>query len=91
MQIRDLRWNDINLEHIGVHGVTPEEVEEVCYSAAALFTRAGRRRYQAIGQTEFGRFLTIFLDSEGKGSYYPVTARDADAGERRLWGRLRRR
>ncbi len=70
--IRELVFDERNIEHIARHGVTPEEVEEVCY-LAPHFTRArskrGRRRYRVIGQTEDGRYLTIFLDPLGKGVY----------------------
>jgi len=92
--IRELVFDECNIEHIARHGVTPEEVEEVCY-LAPHFTRArskrGRRRYRAIGQTEDGRYLTIFLDPLGKGVFYPVTARDATASERREYQRHKSR
>ncbi|MEM7118271.1 MAG: hypothetical protein AAF614_37935 [Chloroflexota bacterium] len=37
-----------------------------------------------IGQTEDGRYLTIILAPQGKGVFYPITARDATQAERRL-------
>jgi len=30
--IRELLWTDWNIEHIARHNVSPDEVEEVCYS-----------------------------------------------------------
>ncbi len=89
-RIRELTWDDWNLEHIARHGVTAEDVEPVCFDETTRITRAGRNRYQAIGQTEGGRYLTVFLDSEGHGRYYSVTARPADEGERRLFLHSRR-
>ncbi len=85
-----LFWENKNAEHIARHGVGPDEVEEVCFDQATLFTRAGQRRYQAIGQTAAGRYLAIFPDRKENGIYYPVTARRADDSERRLFQRLRR-
>ena len=89
--IRSLLWDDWNVEHIARHGVNPGEVEEVCLDEETLFFRAGRRRYRAIGRTVAGRYLTVFLDHMGGGDYYPVTARPADDGERRLFQRQRGR
>jgi len=91
MYVRVLVWDGTNVEHIARHNVSPEEVDEVCSDEDALFTRVGRRRYQVIGQTSVGRYLTVFLDHLGRGSFYPVTARPSDGGERRLFRRLRRR
>jgi hypothetical protein len=31
MKIDELDWDDNNIEHIARHGVTPQEVEDVCY------------------------------------------------------------
>jgi uncharacterized DUF497 family protein len=91
MYVRLLHWDETNVEHIARHGLDPEEVEEVCLDQTTLFTRAGRRRYQAIGQTAAGRYLTVFLDHLGAGRYYPVTARPSTERERRLWRRHMRR
>lgn len=89
MRIRRLIWDDTNLEHIARHRVIPEEVDEVCLNEQSYATRIGRRRYQVIGQTRAGRYLTIFLDYPGGDIFYPVTARDATDWERRLWRRKR--
>ena len=40
-----------------------------------------------IGQTESGRYLTIILDDEGGGIWYPVTARPSNPSERRFANR----
>jgi len=33
VQISQLVWNEDIIEHISQHNVTPEEVEEVCFSS----------------------------------------------------------
>jgi hypothetical protein len=92
--ITELVFDERNVEHIARHGVIPEEIEEVCY-LNPFFTRArsrrGKRRYRVIGQTEDGRYLTIFLEPLGKGVYYPITARDATSKERREYRRRKGR
>lgn len=56
MQIRDFVWDVDNIDHIACHGVTPEEVEEVCYRKKVILKgRLGR--YYVPGRTEGGRYL----------------------------------
>jgi len=78
--IRELLWNDWNVEHIARHNVSPHEVEEVCYSNPSV-SRARNKALRIIGQTHSGRILTIFLAPRGKGSYFVVTARGATEAE----------
>lgn len=78
LRILHLIWDDWNEEHIAGHGVTRDEVEDVCFSRASLGVRIRRERYRVIGQTEAVRYLTLILDFAGKRRYYVVTARDAD-------------
>jgi uncharacterized DUF497 family protein len=89
MLIRRLVWDDWNEEHVARHGIVPREVRAVCLSNQSLGVRIRRGRYRIIGQTDEGRYLTVYLDVEDleMASYYVVTARDATPSERR---RLRR-
>lgn len=82
--VRRLIWDDWNVEHIAHHAVKLEEVEEVCHSDPVVRrTRDGR--FLVIGRTDAGEFLTVILDPEGNGVYYPVTARPASDVERRYY------
>ena len=80
--IRELLWNDWNINHIARHNVSLHEVEEVCYSNPFV-TKAMNKTLRIIGQTYSGRFLTIFLAPRWNGSYFVVTAREATDVERR--------
>lgn len=82
--IGNLVWDEWNAEHVAQHDVKVEEVEETCFSRPFV-TRARGRTFRAIGQTAVGRYWTVILAPRGKGSYYPVTAREATEGERRLY------
>ena len=84
--IRELLWNSWNIEHIAEHNVSPDEVEEVCYNNPFV-TRARNKTIKIIGQTDAGRFLTIFLAPRGRGRYFVITARDATEAERRRYRR----
>ena len=82
MLIKNLIWDDWNIEHIAKHNVTPDEIGEVC--KGKHFSKIGKQgTYSIIGQTQAGRYLTIILSPKGAGNFYTVTARDSDIRERR--------
>ena len=81
-----LRWDGWNEDHVARHGVDREEVEEVARNAPHV-TRARGRTYRVIGQTDGGRYLTLIVAPRPDGSFYVVTARDADEIERRAYRR----
>ncbi len=78
--VRGLIWDDWNKEHIAKHGISPEEVEEVChgnYEAVESY----RKRILVFGKTKSGMLLAVVLSPEdrnfqqyGGGIYYPITA-----------------
>ncbi len=90
LYVNEVLFDEWNEEHIAHHHVAPEEVEEVCLANPFVSkTREGRLR--VIGQTEAGRYLTVILVHRGRGSYYPISARDATDAERRLYARQKRK
>ena len=73
-------WDEANEEHIALHGLEPEEVEEamedperVSFSA---YNTASERRYSTIGATHGGRILRVIYTIRN-GKVLIVTARDA--------------
>lgn len=82
MLIKNLIWDEWNIEHIARHGVKPEEVEQVCQEVH-LANKWKNKTYRVIGQTTDGRYLTIFLAPRSKQSYYPVTSRNSTIREKR--------
>jgi hypothetical protein len=85
IDIKRLIWDTTNREHIARHGVTPDEVEEVCHGEYVVLD-GHHGRLLVIGLTSKGRALTTVLDPEPEeGVYYPVTARSADKKERRYY------
>lgn len=82
-RIKQLIWDDWNIEHIKKHKVSIEEVEEACHSGKKpLKTYKGR--LVILGKTKKGRLLTVVLAPIEEGKYYIVTARDISKKERRL-------
>jgi uncharacterized DUF497 family protein len=83
MPVGKLIWDDENEEHIARHQVTRDEVEEAFYSRSAQMYRSRDQSYRLISQTYGGRYLTVIVARRPGGAWYVVTARDADALERR--------
>jgi len=91
MQIREFVWPDDRIEHIAVHGVTPEEVEEVCFGRALVLRAKSEGEnpvYYVLGQTNAGRYLFCVVINFPDGKGFPVTARpmtDKEKHRYRKW------
>jgi uncharacterized DUF497 family protein len=88
MKIDAFIWPEERVEHIARHGVTPEEVEEVCFGKSLV--RRGKSEgenpvYYVLGQTEAGRTLFCVAIRFPDGNGYPVTAREMTAKEKRRY------
>ena len=89
MRIYELIIEPGREEHIARHQVNVEEVEEVIFGVPFI-RKARQGRYHIIGQTEAGRYLSVFVAPRGNGIYGLVTARDADDAECRAYLRHRK-
>ena len=74
------------------HGVTPEEAERVSFNKPHFRfmergNRAGEDVYAAFGQTDAGRYLSIFFIHKQGGEALIVSARPMTERERRTYGR----
>lgn len=88
MEINSLIWDDANVEHIARHGVSPKEVEDVCFGTH-ISKKEGTRRYILCGQSAGGRYLNVVIERINKGSFRPITAFDmGDSYKRRFKRRL---
>lgn len=92
MRIHEFVWPQDRIDHIAAHGITPDEVEEVCFGTA--FVQRARSEgenpvYYVLGQTAAGRYLfcVVIRFPDGKG--YPITARPMTEQERRRYRRWR--
>lgn len=84
LYILRLVWDSWNVAHITLHGVTQDEVEEVCHNDPLV--QIGKKgRLLVIGLNQDTKMLTVILDQESLGVYYPVTARTASKKERKLY------
>ncbi len=102
MVIRRLIWPADRVEHIARHGITPAEVEDVCFTGNPLVLQAKSRgggeggggvgsnpTYYVLGRTAAGRYLFCVIIAFPDGNGYPVTARPMTDAERRRYQQRR--
>lgn len=86
-----LEWRGDRVAHIASkHGVTPGEVEEVCFGDPFILRGAGKREnrlYYVLGQTEAGRYLFVVIKPLGGKKAQPITAREMSSSERARYHR----
>lgn len=84
LEIKELIWNEWNITHIAPHKLTPSDVEAAC-TGDHIATDTYSNRILMIGVTQTEEVITVVLDPEGEGRYFPVTARPASRKERQLF------
>ena len=93
MIIKRLIWLTQFVEKIErKHGVEVEEVEELFVNRPRIQRVekgdvVGEHLYRALGQTDAGRYLTVFFIYKGGGGALVISARDASPGERKSYGK----
>lgn len=94
MRIDEIIWPQERIDHIAEHGVTPEEVEEICFGNPLVLRAKSEGEnpvYYVLGQTDEGRYLfcVVIRFPDGKG--YPVSARPMTGKEKRRFREWRNR
>lgn len=87
MRIVNLVWDEDNVLHIARHRVSPEEVEEVCFSGSPHIEAGRGGLYYITGQTFGGRYLFIVVTYIGRGNAKVITTRDTDNKEKSRYKR----
>lgn len=86
-------WNEGNLDHIAMHGISAEEAEEALHDPwrlpAPVYQVEGEVRRGALGATTVGRLLFVVFTRRGD-LIRVITARNATERERRRYARRRK-
>lgn len=81
-------WDDDNIEHVARHGVEPWEAEDAILdpdrTGTSAYNAPGEQRFSLVGSAESGRILFVVF-TRRRGRIRPITARDADDGEKRRY------
>lgn len=85
------RWNAWNVEHIGRHGVTPQQTEFLVLSARPPWpSYEGDGRWMVRGQDANGLFIQVVYIVDPEGTLYVIHARPLNDREKRQTRRRRR-
>ena len=84
VEVRQLVWDNWNINHIKKHKVKPEEVEQAIESKTKTL-ESYQKRLLVLEQTNKKRLLTFVLELVENKKYYLVTARDMSRKERRYY------
>ena len=96
MIIKEIIWLRQFAEKIErKHRVSEEEVDEVLAKQPPVRrigrgAREGEDLYRAVGQTDAGRYLSVFFIYKRQGRVLVVSARDADTKELREYGKRKK-
>lgn len=71
--IEKIIWNRWSLRHIGKHGITKSEIEEVIFGKYITLPTYNERILM-IGKTSGDRVITIVLNEEESGHFFVITA-----------------
>jgi hypothetical protein len=94
MIINQLIWPQDRIEHISLHEVRPDEVEEVCFGDSLVLRGKSEGQnpvYYVLGQTSAGRHLLCVVIAFADGNGYPVTARPMTKNEKRRFFQWKKR
>lgn len=85
----EFRWNEWNIEHIGKHGVSPEEAECVVSQARRPYPQAREDdKWLVVGRGWGGRWLQVIFIFDPDDVVFVIHARPLTDREKR---RVRRR
>ncbi len=85
------RWNTWNVDHIGIHGISPEEAEYLVNHPPSGFPRSiGDDKVLVQGQTAAGRYIQVIYIFSPPGVIFVIHARPLNAAEKRAARRRKR-
>ncbi|MDX6291917.1 MAG: uncharacterized protein QOH50_992 [Kribbellaceae bacterium] len=87
---REISWSPEREAHIARHGVTPGEVEDVCYSRPRWIATGRAGSTLVYGTSAAGRYLLVVLAEALDGRQPVVTAREMTDSVRRMFRRKER-
>jgi uncharacterized DUF497 family protein len=84
----EFQWDAANIDHIGQHGVSPEEAEEAYLDerrrGMPVYPHPKEQRWGLLGRTAAGRHLFLVYTRRA-GDVRIISARDATTTEKRQY------
>lgn len=86
-EVREILWTERSEDHVAVHAITPDEVEQVVNTRPRLVLVGREETEYVFGTTDAGRHVLVVLSEAMDGRDYVVTAREMTDSERRTFRR----
>jgi len=83
VESRRFKWNDWNIEHIALKGISPEETESVFDNTARGYPRCQRDEYMVRGKSNMDRWLQVVFLKEKDGRIFIFHARPLNPKEKK--------
>ena len=84
MKISRLEWDDVNIEHIATHGITPTEVEDVCFGTHIAY-RGKYARNILYGQADNGKYIIVVLMHLYETVFRTITAHEMSENKKHAY------
>lgn len=82
----EFQWDEANINHIGQHGVSPDEAEQAYVDeqrrGMQAYPHPSEARWALLGRTDAGRYLFLVY-TKRVGDVRIISARDATTTEKR--------
>ncbi len=87
----EFRWNDWNVDHIGEHGIKPEQAEYVVRRTRAPFPEeSSDARWLVMGPDENGLLMRVVYVLDSDGTIYVIHAMPLSDRDKKRYRRRRR-
>jgi uncharacterized protein len=88
----EFRWNEWNLDHVGKHGVQPEEAEFVVRNARPPYPEErGDDKWRVWGQGESGRYLQVVFVLDPDETIYVIHSRPLAEQEKKRYRKRKKK
>jgi uncharacterized DUF497 family protein len=87
MEITEFEWDDGIIDHISIHHVSPDEIEDVSFVDEPWIKKGREGTRYMLGYTAAGRYLFTVYVIKGKGVARVITSMDMDQKTRKLYMR----
>jgi len=85
MEITWFEWDSNNIEHIALHNISPDEIEDVAFDDEPWIRKGREGTRYMLGYTVAGRYVFTVYILKGKGIARVITAMDMDEKTKKVY------
>lgn len=90
-EVELVEWDERNADHVGRHGLSFRDVDDVLLTGVAIAQKGRKGRYKIVGRNRAEAVLTVVGSYDGaRLAFRPITGWPATAAERLMYSKLGR-